>query len=426
MMLIRQTISRILSQNAFLRNVGILTGGTVFAQGIMILALPVLTRLYSPEDFNLLAVYTSLIGLITVGACLRFNIAVPLPTSEKTAMDLLKLAMLAAAGVSVVLMLPVALAPGAAAQLLGQPEMQPYLWMVPLGGFLACVYDALQYWASRKKRFVLITQTRITRAVGGIGTQLGIGAIAPSPTGLIFGQLIYGSLGVLGLVLSMWRRDRAELLDTQMGRLLRTAREYRRYPRLSVPEAIFNTSGNELPVIIIAFVALGPEAGYLMLAIRVIGLPMGLIGGSVAQVYLAEAPEKLRDGTLVAFTRKTMWRLLYTGAPPLLAIGTFSPFLFPAVFGEDWARAGVIVAWLTPWFILQFIASPISMVLHVTGGVLLSMWLQLTGAVLRVGVLMIAVPVAPEVLTEVFAVSSALFYGIFILFILAELRKLVT
>ena len=58
---------------------GVLVGGTAFAQAIAVLALPLLTRLYTPDDFSVLAVYAALLGIISVVACLRLEIAIPMP-----------------------------------------------------------------------------------------------------------------------------------------------------------------------------------------------------------------------------------------------------------------------------------------------------------------------------------------------------------
>jgi len=419
----RAALARWLPAGSFARNVGVLTGGTAFAQGLAVLALPLLTRLYSPEDFALLAVYVAIIGIATVVSCLRYNIAIPLPEDDADGMALLAVALIAATGISALLALPVLLAPARTAALLGQPGLAPYLWMVPLGVFLASAYNALQYWASRKKRFGLVTRTRMTRAVGGIGTQAAIGAAAPSPFGLVFGHMLYGGLGVVGLARDLWRQDRAILRRMEGLRIVGIASVFRRFPTWSVPEALFNTAGVQVPVILIAAAAAGPEAGFLMLAMRVMGLPMGLIGSSVAQVFIAEAPARLRDGTLAAFTRSTMWTLFRTGAPPLVAVGALSPLLFPLVFGAEWARAGWLVAWMTPWFVLQFVASPVSMVLHVTGRVALAMGLQAFGLLLRVGPVLAVASAVPERLSEVYALTGAVFYGVYLCVLICELDR---
>lgn len=411
----RARLDRWMPQGSFLRNVTILTGGAAFAQALMVLALPILTRLYSPEDFSLLAVYVAIIGIVTVVSCLRYNIAIPLPEDDEDGMALLAVSLFATVGLSVLLTLPVLLIPGQTALFLGQPGLEPYLWMVPLGVLLGSTYNALQYWASRKKRFGLVTRTRMTRAVGGVSAQTGIGVMAPSPFGLIFGHMLYSGLGVIGLLRDLLRQDQSILRNQDAARLRAQATAYRRFPLWSVPEALFNTAGIQLPIILIAASAAGPEAGFLMLAMRVMGVPMGLIGSSVAQVFLVEAPERLRDGTLPAFIRKTMWTLLKTGAPPLFAVGVLSPVCFPLVFGAEWVRAGWLVAWMTPWFVLQFIASPVSMVLHVMGRQNVAMLLQGFGLVLRVGAVLLANDAIAGYISEIYAVSGALFYGAYLM-----------
>lgn len=374
-------------------------------------------------DFSLLAVYVAILGIVTVVSCLRYNIAIPIPEEDADGMALLFVSIGAAFIVSLLCALIVTVAPEAIAALIGQPDFQPYLWMVPVGVFIASVYNALQYWASRKKRFGLVTRTRVTRAVGGVGTQLGVGAAAPSPFGLVFGHMIYGGLGIFGLTRSLLKEDRQFLGKATLGRLAGQVKEQRRFPIYSVPEALFNTAGIQLPVIFIAAIAAGPEAGFLMLAMRVMGLPMGLVGASVAQVFLAEAPSRLRDGTIGTFTRTTMYALFKAGAPPLIAVGVLSPLAFPLLFGPEWERAGWLVAWMTPWFVLQFVSSPVSMILHVTGRQNLAMMLQGAGLVLRLSMVLLAAKLVEDNISEIYAISGAIFYMAYIAVVLFVSRE---
>ena len=395
---------------SFLRNVSILTGGTVFAQALMVLALPVLTRLYSPEDFNLLAVYVSTLGLATVVSSLRYNIAIPLPEDDADGLALLALSLVAALVVSLLCALPVILAPEASAALLGQPGLMPYLWMIPLGIFIASIYNALQYWASRKKRFGLVTKTRITRAVGGVGTQLGFGVYSGSTFGLIFGQMLAEGLGVVGLIRDLLKNDLALLKSVTRRRIWKVAGAYKRFPFLSSPEALLNSASTHLPIILIASATGGVEGAFLFLTMRVMGIPMRLVGTSVSQVFFVEAPERYRNGTLFEFTTKTTRSLFKVGAPPLVLIGLVSPYAFAFVFGDEWTRAGVLVVWLTPWFLLQFVTSPVSVVLQVTGHLQLALWLQVFGLIVRLGAVLVAQTFFVEYISEAFAVSGVLYY----------------
>jgi len=400
--------------DSFLRNVGVLTGGTVVAQGLVALSMPLLTRLYTPHDFSLLAVYMAVLGLLTVVSCLRFNIAISLPEREEDGASLVVLSILTAFALSVALGALAFAMPRQMSALLGQPDFQAYLWLIPVGVLLASIYAPLQYWASRRKRFGQITRTRMTRAFAGSGVQVGAGFVHPSPFGLLFGHMIFNSMGILGLAHAMWKHDRPAFSGIRMETLRRAAVEYRRFPIYSVPEALLNAAGSQIPVLIVAAALAGSEAGFLILAMRVLGLPMGLIGSSVAQVYLAEAPAKLREGELGPFTRRAMWSLFKAGGPPLVMIGAISPLIFPFVFGDEWRPAGWMLAWMMPWFVLQFVASPISMLLHVTGHQLTAMILQGVGCVLRIGAVLAALAFARSWTVEAYALSGAVFYGAYI------------
>lgn len=401
----------------------ILTGGTVAAQALSVLALPLLTRFYSPEDFSLLAVYVAVTSIISVVACLRYNVAIPLPEDDADALALLFAALLAAATSSILIAFPFLLFPEISSALLGQSGLAPYLWMVPLGVIFSSTYDSLQYWASRKARFTLIARTRIARAVAGVGTQLSIGSVAPSPFGLIFGQLFNGIVGIWSLVRENSKSDREVWYRVDSARVVTQAMRYRRFPIWSVPEAFSNTASQELPIVLIATIVAGPEAGFLFLAMRVMAVPVQLIGSSVAQVFLTEAPARMREGKLAQFTHSTIVALFKAGAPPLLVVGALSPILFPLVFGADWERAGWLMAWMTPWFVLQFIVSPVSMVLIVTERMKLAFFLQIFGLVARTLPIIAAEAIGYSDFSEIFAVSSALFYLVYLLIIREAVRS---
>jgi O-antigen/teichoic acid export membrane protein len=394
----------------FVRHVGVLAGGTAFAQALTVLVLPILTRLYTPAHFSVLAVYVSLLGILSVAACLRFEFAIPMPERDEDAVNLLALALTSATVLAALVAITVWSAPDVIARLVHQPALRPYLWMLPLGLWLAGSYAAFQYWATRKRKFTAVAQTRLTQAIGGSGTQIALGWAGLAPLGLLLGQTISVGAGVFGLGRAALRNDRGLLRFVDGRSMRRMFREYDRFPKYSTFDGLANTIGIQLPVIIIAALAIGPEAGYLMLATRTMAAPMTLVGGSVAQVYLSRAPEELRSGRLATFSIKVLTGLAKTGVGPLLFAGIVAPAVFPFVFGKDWQRAGEIVAWMTPWFILQFISSPISMVMHVCSRQKAMLCLTVSGLIIRLGALWIAGEYARRYFAEAYAISGGIFY----------------
>lgn len=398
----------------FVRQVGVLAGGTAFAQALTILLLPILTRIYTPAHFSVLAVYVSMLGLLSVAACLRLEIAIPLPERDADAVNVLAVALTSAIVIAVLVALVVVLFPRQIVHLVHQPPLRPYLWMLPLGLCLSGSYAAFQYWAIRKRRFSAVARTRVTQTIGGSGTQIALGAYGWAPFGLLFGQMISSGAGVVGLARAAFQNDRNLIKSISWSEMRRMFRCYDRFPKYSTLEGLANVAGVQLPVIIIAATAIGPEAGYLMLATRVMAAPMALIGSAVGQVYLSRAPQEFRNGGLGAFTISVMGGLAKAGLGPLAFFGIVAPVLFPLVFGSNWGRAGQIVAWMTPWFMAQFLSSPVSMTMHVTGHQRGALILQVIGLLVRVGGVIAAACLISSHIVEVYAVSGLLFYVIYI------------
>lgn len=405
---------RVLWQSGFVRAVGVLAGGTAIAQAVAFLALPLVTRLYTPHDFSILAIYAAIVGIISVVACLRMEVAIPIPEDDRDAVGLLVISLISALGISLLSAIVVGVFGADIARLLGRPEMGPYLWLLPVGIVFSGFYAAFQFWATRKKQFSAIAKTNMAQTCMGTFTQIGMGGTGAGPLGLLLGQIISGGAGAVNLGRYVLKETRP-LSRLISGRSLKKLwRTYDRFPKYSTIEALANSAAIQLPIIIIAAMAAGPEAGFLMLAMRVMQAPIALIGGAVGQVYLSHAPDEYRAGRLKPFTLHTFRGLAIAGIGPMMFIGILAPQTFGLIFGNEWSRAGQLVAWITPWIIMQFLASSISMALHITNNQSWAMRLQVFGLALRAGVVWLAALSAPSVIAEAYALASFLFYAIYL------------
>ena len=411
-----------LLSGSFAKNVSILVGGTAFSQLIGLLALPFLTRIYSPDDFSVLAVYTSLLTLISVIACLRFEIAIPLPKKNKDAVALLLLSFGSVCIITILTIIGVALF---SEQLNKATEgkLIGYLWIIPIGVFLAGIYNALQYWSTRQRNFSLIAKTRMTQSISGNGVQLSLGYLGVGSLGLLLGQLLNVGAGIWGLGRYLLKNHFRALKNISFNRIKRTCKQYDRFPKYSTWEAFANAGSIQLPIILIAYYAAGPEVGFIMLAMRLLSSPLRLIGGAVSQVYLAEGANKYHQGTLKTFTYQTILNLAKVGTIPLLLAGIFAPFVIPFIFGAEWDRAGILISWMVPWFFLQFITSPISMALHITNSQKVALTLQLFGFCLRTGTVVLAGIYYNNLIGEYYAISGLFFYSLYLLLVLYVIRK---
>lgn len=414
---------RLLPNNTFARGVSVLVGGTALAQLIAILALPILTRLYTPEAFSALAVFSSILALLTVISCLRFEIAIPLPKYDRIAAALCVLSVISVIVISSLSVLVVIFLPNIFDELADETVAQ-YLWLIPLGVFMVGMYNAMQYWSTRKKRFGHISKTRITQSLSGSSVKLFAGCFLGSWTpGLILGQVVAQGAGFLSLGVALVKHDWSIFKRLKPIYLKAAFKRYDKFPKYSTLEAFANTGSIQIPVLVIAYYAVGAEAGYLMVAMQLLSAPMSLVGKAVSQVYLSDGAERYHRGELTEFTNRTITSLAKVSSFPLLLAAVASPFILPFVLGEEWQRAGVLIAWMAPWFFMQFITSPVSMSLHITGNQKSAFLLQLVGLTLRVGSVFLSLLFSSDYVAEFFAVSGFVFYSIYLFLVLIIISK---
>lgn len=376
-------IFRRMMKGGFLADVAKLSLGTLSGRLISIAVLPILTRLYSPEDFAVLATYLAVLGTIAVAACLRMDVAIPLADNDEDAVNLLALALSALTVVTLLVLLPVLAMPGTVAHWLGNPAIEPYLWLVPLGITLVGAYSAFQFWTTRARRFGHIARTRVSQSAMGALTMLSLGWAGIAPFGLLLGNALSIGAGGIGLAVGAAIKEGSKARMISLPNMKSALRRNFKYPVFTAPEAIMNVASVQIPILIIAAYA-REEAGYLFIAMQLLSAPMMLVGSSVAQVFMARSAEAAKAGTLATLTLETVTKLLLVGSGAVCLLATALYLSAPLVFGSDWSRTGEIALILAPWTLVVLVASPISSVLYVQRRNGLGLLLQFLGLLFRI------------------------------------------
>lgn len=412
-----------LKTNRFIKHVGLLIGGTALGQLISFLSLPLLTRIYSPESFAALAIYGSSLALITVILSLRYEIAIPLPKSNRLGASLLFISVFFVLLFTALSILIVYFSPALINKLTNN-RIQDLLWLFPIGIFSVGMYNAIQYWTTRKKNFALISKTRVSQSISGASIKIGAGYISSADTtGLIFGQIVTQGAGFISLSIAALKQDLYLFKKIKLKQIRVALNKYIKFPKYSVLEGLANSGGIQIPLILIAFSTDSAEVGFLLIALQILSSPLTLIGSSIAQVYLSEGPNYYEQGKLKEFTYKTIKGLIKIAFLPLFIIGVLAPYLSPYLLGEQWARTGVLISWMVPWFFMQLLTSPVSMSLHITGNQKSATILQVLGLILRVGSVILFINYVPKYVSEAYAVSGFIFYIIYMYTIKLTLSK---
>ncbi|MGB3423193.1 MAG: oligosaccharide flippase family protein [Castellaniella sp.] len=395
----------------------VLLGGTALAQLVVVVALPVLTRVFTPDDFNVYATYIAIVSIIAVIGCLRFDVAIPIPEKEDDAIHLLILSLFASFSISFLLFFGFYFFRHLVINFSSANDVFDYYWLIPIGVWLASTYSALQYWAVRKKSFLSIAKTRVLQSVSSVAVQLGLGGVGIAPVGLLIGQAINGGAGILRLGIEAWLDVKYKFRYVGKDKFISVFKENSKFPKYSVPEELANALAIQAPIIIIGFAAFGAEAGFLLLAMRIMQGPISMLGSAISQVYLSKAPDSERMGELAQLTGDVVGKLFKFGVGPIFFISVVADPLAEFILGKSWGRVGIIMLWMCPWSVWQFMSSPISVVMYVRDRQRAMFFLTLFGLAIRGVAMGIAWLYFKEYFSEFYALSSALFYLIcFIVF----------
>ena len=360
--------TRLPQRGSFVANVLTLMTGNTLAQGLLVAAAPVLTRLYSPEDFGVLAIFMSMSTILSVVVGLRYEMAIMLPDEDEDAASVLVLTVLITLGISFLVLVGVALFRHPIANLLKTPEMAPWLWWVPLNIMIMGFYHALTYWASRKKRFQNLAISRASQSLSGVGVQMGAGFFMHAGgMGLIAGQLTgnLASAGVLGG--QIWREVWEKISNAlTMAKLKEQALRYRKFPQYSALNGLLDTGSQMLPLLLFSYFFGTLVLGHYFLARRILSTPLSILGQALSQVFFQKASEHHnKSKNLKSLVLKSYKSLFLIVIFPALVLFIGAPVIFETVFGGDWRLAGNYCQLILPWIIILFIVSPATVIFSI-------------------------------------------------------------
>ncbi len=348
-------------KSEFTKNVLTLLSGTSLAQLIMVLISPVLTRIYTPDDFGVLALFTAICTIIGMSSSGRYELAIVLPKKKSDVINLTFLAIFISLIVSIFLLIIIVFFHSQIIILLNNDALSPYLYLIPFVVFLIGIFNSLNYFQIKFKEFKNIAFSKLFRQICGSLLQVIWGLTKGGAFGLIGGRVLLLIVGNASLLLKIVP-GRNLLLSLNFNTMRLLAKRYVKFPKFSLAAQLANTSSQHLNSLFISSIFSSSILGFYSLVNRVLNMPLGLITSSFSQVYLQKATEeRIKCGNAKKTYKKTFQLLL------IISLSIFGPLyfsvedIFTIVFGKNWLIAGTYAKILLPLFFVRFIASPLSM-----------------------------------------------------------------
>lgn len=361
-------LKKLIIESEFARNVLTLMSGTTVAQVVPFLIAPILSRLYSPEDFDVLALFLGIINLFAPVITGTYEQAVILPKEDRDASHIIALTttlvlVFCLVSVPIVIFLnrPIT-------RLLNDPDVSIWLYFVPVCLFLTSFSQVFTFWFMRRKLYGKIASSRVAQSLSAAMINLGMGFFAGGASGLVLGNVVGQGLAAGVLAYPAWKDGSFDELKVSRKGMLSQAKKYINFPKYTLPQTLLDGVKDSGMIFLISSLFISGTLGSYSFTLKVLKTPLNLIGVAISQVFYQKAAETYNsDKELYPLLKDVLIKLVLIALPIFLVLVFFGPSLFAFVFGPKWEEAGSFARILAPWLLVQFISSPVSQIPLILG-----------------------------------------------------------
>ena len=342
------------------RNFAKLFSANVVAQAIGLLVYPILTRIYSPEDFGLLNLFLSIGGVLVIISTAEYYYAIVLPKEDKDADAVLGVGGLWLTIIAILVALSVCFAQPIS-DLFNSPNLATYYWMMPLYVFAIGAWNLLNYWYIRHKKYNPISRYQVSQNLLSATGKLGMGWGGMFQSGMIYAVVVAPWLSLLSSIFTARKELPAALRNLTWSNIRTQAIAYRNFPCFVLPRSFVNMLAGQMPILLLTPFFGGKAVGFLSVALLLGYTPIGTVTRAIYQVMYQQTMERVHNRLPIT----SMFRRFLLGASVLI-IPLFAglwfvlPDLTAWLLGEEWGLSGEYIRWMLPWLYVSLLSCSIN------------------------------------------------------------------
>ncbi len=338
------------------------------AQLASLLLMPLLSRLYSPEEFGTFAVYYALSTVFGLISTLRFDVTIVLAKDENEAAHLVWLSLTICALMTV--LTGIAMALGA------WWDLSAYLSfrLIPATLTSVLAYGIIQTlinWHSRQQSFEVLGFRNVAERVLTLGSGIGFALIGWHELGLVLAQ----TLGLGLSVLYLFSKTKLRYSDNDHSTWRQLVKRYADFPSRQLFSTLLSTGAGQLLSLLFAHFFSRADLGQYSLATRVLEAPINLIANTFSTVYYQTVASRSLAERQRLFLR-SLKGLGLAFAGPILLLALTGPWLFSWIFGANWVIAGMLAQVLSVLTLFRLLFISQSSVLLIQRRLTIDLWIS--------------------------------------------------
>lgn len=315
--------------------------------------------MFTQEEWGFFALVSSIYGVVALVACGRYEVALLVPKRNVEAINLLGLSLVVNLGFALVFYLVLFLI-----ALAGFGErLGVWYYLLPVFVLIVGFSQSVVAWNNRRKKYREIANFRVSQSlfnnVFSISTSL---AKVPF-NGVLLAYLGSGLISLLVAVYQIRSDFRLIINGVSWRRMCFVGKKYVRFPLINSFQALLDALQLNGLIYIISFLFGDYYVGVFSLAIRILFLPMGFIGGAISQVFYQEANSLVHQNKpLFPHVKRTLKMSCLVISPVFVILVVAGPLLFSFVYGKAWIGSGVYARYLAAWVCMDFVRASLSQI----------------------------------------------------------------
>jgi O-antigen/teichoic acid export membrane protein len=357
----------------------ILVTGAGASQLILLIASPLITRVFSPTEFGAFVVFAAVASTLSVIAAGTYEQAIVVARQSKWAANLLALSLiLSIVFASLVLFIVITLIIFQKSSIV-QIQIDAFYVYLPAALFAGCVNSIMIQWLLREGGYRLISIARIFQSLGVVALQLGLPVVISAKSDVLVYGYIFGLLAsavILGF--NSFKLTNYSAARISFKSLALVSMRFSDFPKFMIVGQFANVLSSSLLIVLMGILYGAEIAGFCSLAYRVLAAPTALLINAFGEVYKTESAKvyNISRNCRGLFLKSARSLAIYSAIPALVFL-FFGETIFAAIFGEKWKGAGGISSILAVLIYFQCVSTPLASTVLLANLQRYDMWWQI-------------------------------------------------
>ncbi len=342
----------------FKKSVLTLLSAALIAQIITFLFYPLITRLYSENEFGEFNFYSRWIVFLSTIITLRFENTLPIIKSKNNAFHFYRFLI----RFSIVFSIIISLIAFFYLSIKNPKTLDnSTLLIITLCFLLLGLSNLGNNWSIREKLFSSIAYSKVSSAISTNGFRLMFFYWGWSTMGLLLSTLIGTFISLIPFSIDFLRLRKVKEIPTESNYSI--AKSNYMFPIYNLPHALLELGTDLIVAASISHFYGFSIFGSYSLSYLLLRMPLNTIGQSIGQVFFQRINENVSERKKVSpLFIKTLKTLFLIGIIPFTLLLFFGAPLFSFLFGENWRFAGDLAAILSIQLFINFVVSSLSYV----------------------------------------------------------------